>query len=75
MQTNIKGWEQGIDKSSVEARQYIMSHSYAVGDVISHATFGIGVVTQVIDGYCKSHSKCDVLFKAGVKRLVMDYVL
>ena len=45
---------------------YLMSESYNIDDVIEHATFGKGVVTNV------SFQKMEVLFADGSRVLAMD---
>ncbi len=48
--------------------EYTMKGKYAERDVISHNTFGLGVVLKVLDT-----TKMSVVFQAGVKTLVQNY--
>ena len=48
-------------------RAYSATERYALGDVIQHATFGLGVATAVKDG-----NKVEVRFQIGSKLLVHD---
>jgi hypothetical protein len=47
------------------ARRYRPADTFAAGDVVDHPTFGLGVVTKLLDG-----GKVDVAFQAGAKTLV-----
>ncbi len=48
--------------------EYTMKGKYAERDVISHNTFGLGVVLKVLDT-----TKMSVVFQVGVKTLVQNY--
>ena len=48
--------------------EYTMKGKYAERDVISHNTFGLGVVLKVVDT-----TKMSVVFQIGVKTLVQNY--
>jgi hypothetical protein len=61
--------EKLLQESKTAARAYSATERYASGDVVQHATFGIGVVTAVKDG-----TKVEVLFESGPKLLVHDRV-
>src|SRR5207244_3537620 len=52
-------------KDKAVARTYSSSERYAPGDVMQHASFGLGVATAV-----KDHTKIEVLFEGGSKVLV-----
>jgi hypothetical protein len=58
-QTLLKG------KDMATARRYSPQESYALGDVVEHPTFGIGVTIALRDG-----TKVEVLFDGGPKVLV-----
>jgi hypothetical protein len=47
------------------AQRYKPTVTYAEGDVLSHPSFGLGLVTRVLDD-----GKLEVLFRAGSKVLV-----
>lgn len=48
--------------------EYTMAGEYTEHDVISHSTFGLGVVHKVLDT-----NKMSVVFQIGVKTLVQKY--
>ena len=47
------------------AKRYSPTDSYAQGDVVEHARFGVGVTTTI-----KAGNKIEVVFEDGVKTLV-----
>jgi hypothetical protein len=47
------------------AKRYSITENYALGDVLDHPSFGVGVTTAVREG-----AKIEVIFEAGVKILV-----
>ena len=49
------------------AKRYSPKDSYLLGDVVEHASFGVGVTTIV-----KAGSKIDVIFEDGVKTLIHE---
>ena len=53
------------EKSSTVAKTYSPQGKYELGDLLQHATFGLGVATAVKDG-----TKIEVLFEGGPKTLV-----
>ena len=61
----VIGFEQQLEgKDLSKARPYSPKDTYALDEVLSHPTFGIGLVTGVRD------DKVDVAFKAAQKTLV-----
>jgi hypothetical protein len=52
-------------RTAADARKYALSDRFRPGEVISHATFGLGVVTAERDGV-----KIEVTFAEGPKVLV-----
>ncbi|MCP4397220.1 MAG: ATP-dependent DNA helicase [bacterium] len=61
-------WELALDgKELSEAQAYSMSEVFGEGEVISHPSFGYGVVTAL-----QAENKIEVLFKTGSKILVHD---
>ena len=49
------------------AKRYSPTDSYALGDVVDHARFGVGLTTTV-----KAGNKIEVVFEDGVKTLVHE---
>ena len=67
-QAALESWQAMMRKHDGEApRPYSMGASFAVGDFISHPTFGPGQVTGVT-----LPDKMDVLFEIGAKRLLCN---
>jgi hypothetical protein len=61
-------WEEEMgEKGSVEPVHYRLGGSYAEGTVISHPTFGVGIVKRIL-----SETKIEALFKKGKKHLVQN---
>ena len=61
----VIGFEQQLEgKDLSKARPYSPKDSYVLDEVLSHPTFGVGLVTGVRD------DKIDVAFKAAQKTLV-----
>lgn len=59
-------WEKKLaEAKSHDSKPYRVTDTYAKGDVISHALFGMGVVEDV-----KSNGKMEVIFRVGDKILV-----
>lgn len=59
-------WEQKLaDKKAAPMRPYSIQESFAVGDVIQHPNFGVGLVEQV-----RLNGKMTVLFREAEKILV-----
>src|SRR2546426_11208945 len=58
-ETLLKGSDAAVPKS------YSQKDRYQAGDVLKHASFGVGVTTAVKDG-----TKIEVLFEGGSKLLV-----
>ncbi len=56
-------WEKSVS-SSTSPLQYAMTASFKAGDVMMHATFGLGAVQKFI-----SFNTIEVLFRDGVKNL------
>jgi hypothetical protein len=54
-------------KDGVKVMTYSISEKYQEGDVVQHATFGRGAVTEIKDG-----NKIEVLFESGTKTLIHD---
>ena len=58
-------WEKAVTgKGFNDFKVYRMDLTFAKGEVIRHAKFGEGVVTQVVET-----DKCEILFKDGLKML------
>lgn len=55
--TTEMSWEAGLAAAKGKECDYNIAAKYAVGDVVSHQTFGKGIVTKVYS------NKCDMLFK------------
>ena len=49
------------------AKRYSPTDSYALGDVVDHARFGVGLTTTI-----KAGNKIEVVFEDGVKTLVHE---
>ena|SRR5213594_1584431 len=47
------------------AKRYSLTDNYALGDLVDHPSFGVGIATTIKDG-----SKMEVLFEGGLKVLV-----
>jgi hypothetical protein len=63
---SLTAWENmARDHGGETPRPYAMAESFAVGDFLSHPTFGLGGVTGLVPP-----DKMDVLFETGVKRLL-----
>lgn len=66
--------EENYDRLLLEAREngvernYKMSDSYNVGEIIDHPKFGIGLISEI----CPEH--VTVTFKEGVKKLMHNFV-
>ena len=61
-------WEKALaGKDRAGSKAYSINDSFEPGDVIEHARFGRGVVTEI-----EGHRKMHVLFKEGPKRLVCN---
>lgn len=59
-------WEKKMaEKKAAPMRQYNVQQSFAVGDVIQHPNFGVGLVEEV-----KRNGKITVLFRDDEKVLV-----
>jgi len=52
-------------KNVALAKRYSSTDNYALGDVVDHPSFGVGIATTIKDG-----AKFEVLFEGGVKVLV-----
>jgi hypothetical protein len=52
-------------KDAALTRRYSPSEKYALGEVMEHPSFGVGVVTAIKDG-----TKIEILFEGGMKLLV-----
>jgi hypothetical protein len=61
-------WERKILKAPGEEQPYRPERNYNVGDLIVHATFGQGIVEEVI-----GLRKLVVYFRDGIKHLVCNY--
>jgi hypothetical protein len=62
-------WKETLAKKDLTlAKNYVMSDSYEPEDVINHARFGVGIVTQVI-----TSTKMEVLFEEGYKCMVCNF--
>ena len=61
----LNRWEDGVAKSSVAPRKYSPRTKYDLDDIISHPTFGDGIVEKNID-----NNKIEVIFEGQVKILV-----
>lgn len=59
-------WAEALEKSPPgDALKYSIKTKFALGDVISHPTFGDGVIEKTKDG-----NKIDVIFESDIKTLV-----
>jgi hypothetical protein len=58
-------WEDAVNNSHKKAKPYSPKEKFASGDVISHPTFGPGVVDSIVD-----NDKIKVIFKADQKTLL-----
>jgi hypothetical protein len=64
-------WELALEgKELSKAQAYSMSEVFGEGELISHPSFGIGVVTAL-----QAENKIEVLFKTGYKVLVHDQMI
>ncbi|MBF0524268.1 MAG: hypothetical protein HQK56_04125 [Deltaproteobacteria bacterium] len=63
-------WQELKDRLTPEtpAGPYSMSGSFALGEAIEHAKFGLGFVTKVIDS-----KKIMVMFEKEIKTMVMNF--
>ena len=58
---------EALIKDGVKVMTYSTTEKYQPGDVVQHATFGRGAVTEIKDG-----NKIEVLFQTGTKTLIHD---
>ena len=64
-----KLWEESLARKDLtSAIPYSMAGSYEFDDLIDHAKFGMGIVTNVINS-----KKMEVLFEAGYKAMVCNF--
>ncbi len=64
--TVVQEWETHVaTRDSGRAVPYEMTGRYRAGDLLSHGTFGLGLVRKVIPP-----NKVEVHFREGIKRLV-----
>ncbi|PIE30562.1 helicase [candidate division KSB3 bacterium] len=64
-------WERALEgKERSKAQQYSVTDVFGEGELLSHPSFGIGVVTKL-----HADNKMEVLFKSGYKTLVHDQVM
>ncbi|MEZ4453811.1 MAG: hypothetical protein R3B09_30425 [Nannocystaceae bacterium] len=62
-------WSRRIEEMDLTtARTYSMRQTFAVDDLIEHPNFGLGIVTDLVDG-----SKCGILFESGRRVLAMGH--
>lgn len=65
---SMEAWQKAMRAHEGETpRPYAMAESFAAGEYIGHPTFGLGVVTGLVPP-----DKMDILFEAGVKRLLCN---
>lgn len=60
-----RSFDEMLAEHAVEPRRYAPTVTFAAGDVVDHATFGRGFVSEV-----KDPGKVEVTFRTGVKTLV-----
>lgn len=58
-------WKEAIADAKDGARSYEMSEEFFEGNMIDHATFGVGVVEEVVN-----YNKIKVIFESGAKILI-----
>ena len=64
----VKKWNNLLEEADTDnPREYTVSNSYNLQDVIQHSHFGLGVVVKLVDA-----NKIDVAFEEGMKTLVMN---
>ena len=63
-----EAWQAMMRKHDGETpRPYVMAETFAVGEFLSHPTFGLGEVTALVPP-----DKMDILFETGAKRLLCN---
>lgn len=61
-------WEEALEgKDVTQPKTYAMDAEFAADDVLSHPTFGIGLITEI-----RAEGRMEVLFKDGPKLLVCN---
>ncbi len=58
-------WNKAMNKSTTGSKEYSIKASFITGDIISHPTFGQGVVEKLID-----NNKIEVLFQDDYRTLM-----
>lgn len=58
-------WKAAVADAQGVARPYEMSEEFSEGNLIDHATFGVGVVEEIVN-----HNKIKVIFESGAKILI-----
>lgn len=58
-------WTKAMSKSTNEPQSYSMKASFQTGDVITHPTFGNGIVEKLID-----NNKIEILFQDDYRTLM-----
>lgn len=65
---SLENWQNAMRRHAGESpRPYAMAELFVAGEYLSHPVFGLGVVTGIVPP-----DKMDVLFEAGVKRLLCN---
>jgi len=58
-------WKEAVAGAQGMARPYEMREEFSEGNLIDHATFGMGVVEEIVN-----HNKIKVIFESGAKILI-----
>ncbi len=62
-------WERAVaGKDFASFKPYRIDKTFAKGDLIRHSKFGEGIVATIIDA-----TKCEILFKDGMRTLAQSY--
>lgn len=64
-------WEELMaNRNSDDSKEYKMVDDYYIGELINHKSFGLGVITKLINP--PTPSKIEVVFESGMKILVCN---
>ncbi len=58
-------WAEAMNKTHRQSKEYSIKGIFEMGDIISHPSFGLGVVDKVVDG-----NKIEVIFRDDYRTLI-----
>jgi len=58
-------WAEAMNKTHRQSKEYSIKGVFEMGDIISHPSFGLGVVDKVVDG-----NKIEVIFRDDYRTLI-----